>query len=233
MLPSITGQPNRGAHVLKRKTLALVTAAAIAAGMATGFTANAFADDLNGAGSTLVAPLMAQWSQDFQSKSGTKVTYGAVGSGAGISQISARSVDFRSDGSGDTYGWANYLWKVSPTWRSTVGIYATSIKFPAGVGGKGNDGVTAIISSTNGAIGYISASYAIAHGLKVAAIKNAAGKYVYPNLKNIQAAGATVKHVPASNEMHIVSPSARAPKAYPISTFTYVIVPKASPKKDL
>src|SRR5436190_14857151 len=94
MLPSITGQPNRGAHVLKRKTLALVTAAAIAAGMATGFTANAFADDLNGAGSTLVAPLMAQWSQDFQSKFGTKVTYGAVGSGAGISQISARSVDF-------------------------------------------------------------------------------------------------------------------------------------------
>jgi phosphate transport system substrate-binding protein len=313
MLRSTTRQTKLGDTLIRSK-LALLTIAALIVSSATGLTSQASAaDSLTGAGSTLLAPLMDQWRQDYKNKTGTDITYGAVGSGAGIQQITARTVDFgasdaplkpsqaaacngclqipwgltavtasynlpgisrlkltpailagiylgsiaswnsplikkanpgvnlpstkitpafRSDGSGDTYAWTNYLWKVSSSWRSKVGIYATSVNFPAGVGGRGNDGVASIIKSTPGAIGYISASYAISHGLYVAAVQNAAGKYIYPNLKNIEQAAATIRRIPASNEVHIVSPSKRLTKAYPISTFTYAIVPKSSPKKD-
>jgi phosphate transport system substrate-binding protein len=79
----------------------------------------------------------------------------------------------------------------------------------------------------------VSASYAITHGFYVAAIQNAAKKYIYPNLPNIEQAASTIRRIPASNEVHIVSPSKKLTKAYPISTFTYAIVPKSSPKKDL
>jgi phosphate transport system substrate-binding protein len=137
---------------------------------------------------------------------------------------------FRSDGSGDTYAFTDYLSRVSPTWKSRVG-FATSVSFPTGVGGKGNQGETAIVSSTNGAISYISASYIIAHGLGAAAMQNAAGKFEYPNLKNIENAASSVKHVPANNEMHIVNPPKKYKTAYPISTFTYCIVPKGAGQK--
>jgi phosphate transport system substrate-binding protein len=99
------------------------------------------------------------------------------------------------------------------------------------VGGKGNDGVTAVVSSTNGAIGYISASYIIAHHLAAAALQNAAGKFEYPNLRNIEAAAKIVKSVPANNEMHIVNPPKSDKLAYPLSTFTYCIVPRTAPQK--
>jgi phosphate transport system substrate-binding protein len=291
--------------------LALVaTTACLSAGFAA--DAGAAGGSITGAGSTLVAPLMAKWGQDFQSRYGTSVTYGAVGSGAGIAQISARTVDFgasdaplnatqaascngcmeipwaltatgiafhingvkglhlsgpvlaniylgtitnwsdprikalnkgaslpnlkitpvfRSDGSGDTYAFTDYLSRVSGAWKSKVGPPATSVSFPTGVGGAKNDGVTALVSSTDGSIGYISASYIIAHGLGAAALQNAAGKFVYPNLGAIEAAAKAVKKVPANNEMHIVNPSKKFPKAYPLSTFTYVIVPNVTPKK--
>lgn len=294
-----------------RKKLAHLAAAAVAVTAMAAFTSTASAADLTGAGSTLVAPLMAQWTADYQNKTGVSVTYGAVGSGAGIQQITARSVDFgasdaplkpsqaqncnncvqipwgltavtvaynlpgvkrlklspgvlaniylgnitnwsdpairrinpgvslpnlkitvafRSDGSGDTYAWTNYLWKVSPAWRSKVGIYATSVNFPTGVGGKGNDGIASVVKGTQGAIGYISASYAISHGIYVAAVQNAAGKYIYPNLANIEQAAQTIRRIPGNNEVHIVSPSKRLKKAYPVSTFTYCIVPRSSSK---
>ncbi len=273
----------------------------------------AAAGSLTGAGSTLVAPLEAYWGQEFQHLYGDTVTYAAVGSGAGIAQISARTVDFgasdapltstqaaeckeciqipwaltatgvafhlegirkldltgpvvaeiflgkitswnapqiaklnkgtslpnlkitpvfRSDGSGDTYAFTDYLSHVSPTWKSQIGN-ATTVTFPTGVGGKGNAGVTAVVSSTDGSIGYISASYIIAHQLGAAAIENAAGSFEYPNLANIENAAKSVKSVPANNEMHIVDPSKKYKIAYPISTFTYVIVPKAAPQKEL
>ncbi len=139
---------------------------------------------------------------------------------------------FRSDGSGDTYAFTDYLSRVSPAWKSQVGN-ATSVNFPTGVGGKGNAGVTAVVSSTNGAIGYISASYIIAHQLGAAALQNAAGNFEYPNLKNIESAAKSVKHVPANNEMHIVNPPKKYKIAYPLSTFTYAIVPTAAPQKQL
>jgi phosphate transport system substrate-binding protein len=279
--------------------------------MATVSTAGASAAGLTGAGSTLVAPLMANWISGFEIKEGIPVKYGAVGSGTGIAQITARTVDFgasdapltpeqatacngcvqipwalsatgvgfnipgvkkldltgkiiagiyfgkitnwndpkikkinpkaklpnlaitpvfRSDGSGDTYAFTNYLSKISPAWKSEVG-YATSVGFKAGVGAKGNAGVTSTVTKTPGAIGYISASYLIAAGLGAAAIQNNAGNYEFPNLKNIESAASVVKSVPASNEISITNPPKKATLAYPISTFTYAIVPHNAPQK--
>lgn len=139
---------------------------------------------------------------------------------------------YRSDGSGDTYAFADYLSRISSSWKSKVGN-ATSVSFPVGVGGKGNAGVTAVVVSTNGAIGYISVSYILAHDLGAVAIQNAAGKYEFPNLKNIENAASAIKKVPANNELHIVDPSKKYKIAYPISTFTYCIVPKAAPQASL
>ena len=136
---------------------------------------------------------------------------------------------FRSDGSGDTYAFTDYLSRISSAWMSKVGPAATSVSFPTGVAGKGNSGVTADLEATNGSIAYIAVSYLIAHHLPAVAIKNAAGKYEYPNLSNIENAAAVVKHVPANNAMHIVNPPKSAKIAYPISTFTYVIAPTTAP----
>ena len=136
---------------------------------------------------------------------------------------------YRSDGSGDTYAFTNYLSVISPQWKSTEG-FATAVTFKTGTGGKGNAGVSAVVASTNGAIGYISASYLVQHGIPAASVQNAAGKYEFPNLTNIEAAASIVKKVPANNELHIVNPPKSDKKAYPISTFTYAIVPKTTPQ---
>ena len=131
---------------------------------------------------------------------------------------------FRSDGSGDTYAFTDFLSHVSATWKSKVGN-STAVQFPTGLGGKGNSGVAGVVASTKGAIGYISAAYSLVNHLKVAAIKNNSGYYATPGLRGIAAAAALVKSVPASNEMHIVDPPKGAKLAYPVSTFTYVFIP--------
>jgi phosphate transport system substrate-binding protein len=138
----------------------------------------------------------------------------------------------RADGSGDTYAFTNFLSKVSKSWASKYG-YATSVEFPGGVGAEGNSGVTAVTLKTNGTIAYIAASYIISHALKAAEIENAAGKFEYPNLANIEEAAQTVKKVPANNEEHIVDPPKSAKHAYPISTFTYVLIPKEGAELSL
>ena len=99
---------------------------------------------------------------------------------------------FRSDGSGDTYTFTNYLSKISPAWKSEVG-YATTVGFNQPIGAKGNAGVTATVVKTPGAIGYISAYYLIAAGLHAASIQNKAGYYALPNIENISSAASTVK----------------------------------------
>lgn len=132
---------------------------------------------------------------------------------------------FRSDGSGDTYAFTNYLSDISKTWRTKVN-YATSVQFPRGVSGKGNSGVAQVLSSTKGGIAYIAVSYLISQRLDAAAVKNAAGRYEYPNLTNIENAASTVRRVPGNNALHIVDPPKSAKIAYPISTFTYAIVPR-------
>jgi len=134
---------------------------------------------------------------------------------------------YRTDGSGDTYAFTNLLSDISPTWASKVGN-ATTVSFPVGVGGKGNAGVSGVVGSTNGSIAYIAASYILAHGFQVAALQNNAGNYEYPNIPNISAAAAAFKTVPSTG-IHIVDPPKSAKLAYPLSTYTYVIVPKSSP----
>jgi phosphate transport system substrate-binding protein len=144
------------------------------------------------------------------------------------------TVIFRSDGSGDTYAFTNYLSHVSGAWTSKVGPAATTVGFPTGIGGKGNSGVTAILANTNGGIAYVAASYLIQQGgLGAVAMQNAAGNYEFPNLKNISSAAAAFPSVPANNAVSIVNPPRSAKIAYPISTYTYVIVPKNTAKASL
>jgi phosphate transport system substrate-binding protein len=138
---------------------------------------------------------------------------------------------YRSDGSGDTYAFTNYLSKISPAWKSEVG-YATTVGFKAGVGAKGNAGVTSTVTKTPGAIGYISASYLIAAGLGAAAVENNAGNFELPNLENIEEAASVVKSAKPNTGISIVNPPKKASKAYPISTFTYAIVPYGAPQKQ-
>ncbi len=264
-----------------------------------------------GAGSTLVAPLVSQWQPSYDSKYGVAITYGAIGSGGGIAQITARTVDFgasdapltpsqfaaakgvvqipwalaatdiayhvqgvpnnlkltgpvladiwlgkitawnapqikalnpgvnlpstkitpvyRTDGSGDTFALTNYFSQISPEWKSKVGN-ATQVHFPVGLGGKGNSGVGGVLASTNGAIAYIAIAYVLENKFDYALVQNAAGKYPVPGIASISAAAAALKSVPADNNVSIVNPPASAAGAYPISTFTYAIVPLSSPK---
>ena len=266
---------------------------------------------LVGAGSTLVAPLVAQWSNDYAKKTDSTITYGAIGSGGGIAQITARTVDFgasdapfspdqadqcknclqvpwalaatlvsynvkgapaklkldgptlaniylgkitkwndpaigklnpgaslpstnitpvyRSDSSGDTYAFSDFLAKVSPEWKSKEGV-STQVSFPTGTGGKGNDGVAAAVSRTDGALGYLAISYVFSNNLDYALIENAAGKFPVPGSDSISAAAAAVTKIPADNAISLTNPPASAPTAYPISTFTYALVPQSSSK---
>jgi phosphate transport system substrate-binding protein len=136
---------------------------------------------------------------------------------------------FRSDGSGDTFALTSYLAKTSQFWKRHIGA-GTQVAFPTGQPAKGNSGVAAVTAAISGSIGYISVAYALQNHLPVAAVKNRAGRFATPGIRGIAAAAATVKKVPADNAISIVDPPASAPIAYPISTFTYVIVPTASAK---
>jgi phosphate transport system substrate-binding protein len=132
------------------------------------------------------------------------------------------SVFFRSDGSGDSYAFTDYLSAVSGAWRSRVGR-GTLPAFPVGGGAKGNAGMVSAVQGTPGSIAYVAVTYLISHRMGAAAIKNAAGRYETPNLNNIANAARNV-HLSGNNEVHIVNPPRRDGIAYPISTFTYVIV---------
>src|SRR4051794_40263626 len=232
---------------MKRRLISLgvlcALVAATVAATASGSPRRVAGDELNGAGSSFVFPLVSPWQAPFGGGSGIKVNYTPVGSGAGIKAISGRSVDFgasdapltpdqaaacngcvqvpwalsatgvafhingvtrlkltssliaaiyqgqisnwndrriaavnkgvslpdlaitpvfRSDGSGDTYAFTDYLSRTTPAWKNSIG-FGTQVSFPKGVGGKGNDGMSAVIGSTNGAVGYVSAAYIIAH----------------------------------------------------------------------
>ncbi len=266
---------------------------------------------LTGAGSTLVEPLVSQWQKPYEEEQGVAIAYSGIGSGGGIAQITARTVDFgasdapltedqfkeakgvaqipwalaattiaynvegvpnkihltgpviaeiyegkitnwndpklaalnpgvkfpsqkitpvyRSDGSGDTYALTDYLSHISPEWKSKIGN-ATEVKFPTGVGGKGNSGVGGVISSTPGSIGYIAIAYVLENKFDFAEVENAAGNFPVPGIPSIAEAAKALKSVPANNHVSIVDPPASAPNAYPISTFTYALIPKKSPK---
>lgn len=261
---------------------------------------------LVGAGSTLVAPLVAQWSGAYAKQHGVTITYGGIGSGGGIAQATARTVDFgatdaplspdqraaardlvqipwalaatllavnlpgvtghpkltgpvladiyrgkitywddpaikalnagtavphrkiavvhRSDPSGDTYAFTNYLAAVSPAWKSTIGS-GTDVSWPAGSGAKGNAGMAAAVSQTPGAIAYIAIGQVKGASLNYALLRNAGGQFPDPSPATIAQAAQSASFA-SDNSASIVN-SARG---YPLSTFTYALVSKSSPK---
>jgi phosphate transport system substrate-binding protein len=131
---------------------------------------------------------------------------------------------YRSDGSGTSYNFTDYLSRVSPEWKRKVGV-GTQPNFPTGIGGRGSSGLAGVVSRTDGAIGYVDVAYSLKNGFKFAKVQNSAGKFQLPGLRGIAAAAATIKRVPKNGELSIVNPPKTQPKAYPICTFTYVIVP--------
>src|SRR5436190_7794937 len=293
------------------KHMLTTIAAVVAVGAVAAVSAGAKSNEgvLTGAGSTFVAPLVSLWQADYGSKTGTKIAYSPVGSGAGIAAITARQVDFgatdaplspdqfkacngcvqvpwalsataviynlpnvpnnlhltgsvlagiylgqvtkwndpaikalnpkvalpstgitpvyRSDNSGTSYNFTDYLSAVSAGWKSKIGT-GVNANWPAGQGGKGSSGVAGVVSNTQGAVGYVDVAYALKNHLKFFSIRNNSGAYTTPGLRGINAAAATVKRVPASGELHIVNPPKADRLAYPICTFSYVVLPAKS-----
>ena len=131
---------------------------------------------------------------------------------------------FRSDSSGTTYNFTDYLSSASSEFGRKVGK-GTQVNFPAGVGGRGSSGVAAVLARTNGGIIYIDVAYSLKNHFKFFAMQNKAGKYQLPGLRGIQAAAASRRTVPKNNELSIVNPGRGFKLAYPICTYTYVILP--------
>jgi phosphate transport system substrate-binding protein len=150
----------------------------------------------------------------------------ALNKGANLPDLKITPV-FRSDGSGTSYNFTDYLSSVNATWKNKIGT-STQPAFPAGQGAKGSSGVAGLISRTSGAIGYVDVAYALKNHIKFAAVRNKAGKFLFPSLRRIEAAATAFTTVPANNELHIVNPPKSAALAYPVSTYSYVIVHKKS-----
>src|SRR5262247_638454 len=129
----------------------------------------------------------------------------------------------RSDGSGTTYIWTDYLSKVSGEWKDKVSK-GTSVSWPVGLGGKGNEGVTGLIKQTPNSIGYVELIYAAQNKLPYASVKNKAGQVVAPSLESVTAAAAgAAANMPDDFRVSITDPA--APNAYPIASFTWLLVP--------
>ena len=301
------------------KRLATLSAATLLAGCVIGLSAAAAsAFTLTGAGSTLVAPILAEWGSAWGSATGNTVSYSGGGSGNGYKSVANGLTDFgasdaplsayssppcnncvqipwalsatgvsynvsglhlrrghalhltpqiiagiylgsitnwsdpsiravnpgvsipstsitpiwRNDASGDSYAFSKELSAVSPAFASKVGA-STTPSFPAGVGAKGNAGMASTLANTNGGIAYISVAYLLSNNLPAVAIRNNAGRYAVPNLSAIENAASVFHSVPAGNELPIVNPPRKAKIAYPISTYTYVMVPTTAPQGGL
>jgi phosphate transport system substrate-binding protein len=128
----------------------------------------------------------------------------------------------RSDGSGTTYCWTDYLSKVSGEWKSKVGKN-TSVEWPTGVGAKGNDGVAGLLKQQEGSIGYLELIYAVKNRLPFGKVKNKSGEFVKAELQSVTAAAAAMKEMPADFRVSITDGAGSG--AYPISTFTWLLVP--------
>ena len=128
----------------------------------------------------------------------------------------------RSDGSGTTYVFTDYLTKVSREWKDKVN-YATSVKFPVGLGGKGNEGVTQQVKQLEGTIGYVELIYAVSNKLPYAKVKNAAGNFVVPSLASATAAAASAKFA-KDTDFRVSITNAPGAQTYPITSFTWLLV---------
>ena len=249
---------------------------------------------LNGAGATFPFPIYSRWFQDYSKVSGTRVNYASVGSGAGVRQYIAGTVDFgatdepikpaeaakvkrgvvqipmvggtiavaynkpgctlkltqkqvadvflgtikdwkqlgcaagpvrvvhRSDGSGTTFAFTNSLSTFSPEWKSKVGE-GKSVKWPVGVGGKGNEGVAGNIRQTAGAIGYVNTGFVKANKLQAAAVQNKAGQFVLPTAKS---GAIALNSITLDSNLAGENPNPSASGAYPISTLTWILAYK-------
>jgi phosphate transport system substrate-binding protein len=291
---------------------ALALALAVAAcGSSSSSGGGSSSGPITGAGSTLVAPIMSKWQKAYDEEAEETVTYGAIGSGGGIEQITNRTVDFgasdaplteeqfeeangveqipwalsgtvpaynvsgtpgnlklngevladiylgkvtswddpaiaklnpgaslpstkitpvyRTDGSGDTYAFTNFLSTIDPEWKSKVGT-STQVKFPTGTGGDGNDGVSAAITGTDGAIGYVGLAYALSNELSMPLVENSAGEFPEPGVESVEAAAGAVKTINEDNSISLAALPSSAKGAYPISTYTYAIVPLETEK---
>jgi len=140
----------------------------------------------------------------------------------------------RSDGSGTTYVWVDYLSKVSPEWKSKVGVN-TSVNWPVGLGGKVNEGVAGLVKQTPNSIGYVELIYAVQNKMGYGKVRNAAGTMIKADLASVTAAAASMKNMPADFRVSITNAAGK--DVYPISSFTWLLIPSkiqdAAKKKAL
>ncbi|MBV8033233.1 MAG: phosphate ABC transporter substrate-binding protein PstS, partial [Betaproteobacteria bacterium] len=267
---------------------------------------------ITGAGATFPYPVYAKWADAYKKSTGVGLNYQSIGSGGGIKQITAKTVDFgasdmplkpeeldktgmiqfptviggaiptvnlkgikpgelkltpealadiylgkikkwndaaiasinpgvklpdtdvnvvhRSDGSGTTFIWSNYLSKVSPEWKSKVGE-GTAVNWPVGVGGKGNEGVAQYVQRIDGAIGYVEYAYVLQNKMTFVQMKNRDGNFVAPSAKAFQAAaaGADWKSAPG---MYLILTDAPGKDAWPIAGATFILMHKVQDKPE-
>jgi len=138
------------------------------------------------------------------------------------------TVVHRSDGSGTTYVWTDYLSKISSDWQGTTGE-GTSVKWPVGVGGKGNEGVAGMIRQLPGSLGYVELIYAVQNKIPYGSVKNSSGQFIKASLESTTAAAAGVK-MPADFRVSITNSPAKT--AYPIASFTWLLVPTTPTDKN-
>ncbi len=262
--------------------------------------------EISGAGASFIFPLVSKWSADYNAATGARVSYQSIGSGGGIAQMKAGTVDFgssdkplsseelaqaglgqfpsaiggvvpvvnleglqagqlrlsgplladiflgrittwndpaivaanpgvalpasritlvhRSDGSGTTFNFSNYLSKVSPEWKNKVGE-GTSVQWPDGVGGKGNEGVASYVQQIKGAIGYVELAYALQSGMPYAALQNAAGNWVQPSAESFAAAAASADWA-SVRDFDLVITNAPGEQAWPITATNFMLMQK-------
>ena len=136
----------------------------------------------------------------------------------------------RSDGSGTTYVWVDYLSKISPEWKSKVGVN-TSINWPVGLGGKGNEGVSGLVQRTPYSLGYVELIYAVQNKIPYGRVRNAAGTFVKADLASVTAAASSAaKHMPSDFRVSITN--APGKDAYPIASFTWLLIPSKIPDPE-
>lgn len=264
------------------------------------------AANITGAGATFIYPLLSRWSADYNQQTGNKVNYQSIGSGGGIAQIKAGTVDFgstdkplsseelaaaglgqfpsaiggvvpviniegidagklrltgallgdiflgkitawndpaiaaanpgaklpttkinivhRSDGSGTTFNFSNYLSKVNAEWKGKVGE-GTSVQWPSGVGGKGNEGVASYVKQIKGSIGYVELAYALQNKMSYVSLQNAAGNFVQPSAESFQAAAATADWANAK-DFNLVITNAQGADSWPITATNFILMHK-------
>jgi len=276
------------------------------------FSASVFAAAITGAGATFPYPIYAKWADAYKKETGVGMNYQSIGSGGGIKQIIAKTVDFgasdmpmtpedldkngliqfpaimggvvpvvnlkgtrtgdlrftgavlgdiylgkikkwndpalqainkkanlpdmpitvvhRSDGSGTTFIFTNYLSKVSSEWKSAVGE-GTSVKWPAGVGGKGNEGVANYVARINGSIGYVEYAYALQNGLAVGLLLNKSKEFAAPSEEGFKAAAANADWAKARG-MYLILTDQPGQESWPMTGASFILMHRAQDKPE-